>query len=511
MFRYFSTVSFWTLVSRFLGYGRDVGLAIFFGVGAFLDAFLVAFALPGLLRAFVAEGAVNSGFISIYVGKLEKDKKQAAFFSGEAILLMTGVTLVLVLLAEIFMPYIIFAIAGGFRNDPTKFDLTVSLARIMFPYIAMITQVALFSGILQGNKLFGVPAFAAIFLNLAFWAAFMVLFFYPALDHSLLFGGAALVGGVAQWVVVFLMCWKKKLLPVFTGIILSVDTKKMLGLMLPMMLLAGALQLNFLVNRSLISYLQEGSVIFVFYAERLIQLPVGVFGATVGVVLLPLLSRHLVSGEKEAFCKVQNQGFIFILLTGIPACFGLLALSETIIFSMFGYGAFEVNDVEKTAFTLALMATGLPAFLLGRFFLAIFFALQDVRVPLRIGIVQAVLNIIFTVLTIPFLQHASVALAVSLSAWIGCVALGFVLHRRGHLQISRESWIQGGKIVLISLVMMLVVIFLNQYVDIFKVSSAFLRVTIMALLVLSGISVYGFLLYLWKIVTPDSLRGYFRV
>jgi putative peptidoglycan lipid II flippase len=440
LLRSVATVGSYTLVSRLFGFVRDILTASLLGAGPVADAFFVALRLPNLFRSLFAEGAFSAAFVPLFAGTMaEAGKAEARAFAEDVLAVLLTVLLAFVLVCEIFMPVVMSAIAPGFSDDPGKFGLAVELARINFPYLLFIALVALQGGVLNSLDYFAAPAATPIFLN---------LFLIAALLLSKQFGGhgghalawAVCAAGFAQFLWLMFSCGRAGValrLPVPPR--LTAGVRRTLAIMAPGAFGAGVTQVNLLISTMLASFLAGGSVSFLYYADRLNQLPLGVVGIAVGTAILPPLSRQLRQGDVGAAIATQNRGLELALLLTLPAAMALAALAVPILAVLFQRGAFGPADTAATAKALAAYAAGLPAFVLVKVLAPAFFARHDTRTPVKLAVAAMIVNLSLTLLLMRPLAHVGIALATSAAGWVNALGLLMLLVRRGHFALDRRA------------------------------------------------------------------------
>ncbi|MBT5677515.1 MAG: murein biosynthesis integral membrane protein MurJ [Rhodospirillaceae bacterium] len=430
--RWVATVGGYTLGSRLLGFIRDILIAATLGAGPVSDAFFVAFKLPNFLRRLFAEGAFNAAFVPLFSGELEQNGRASAkAFAEEVLAVLLCVLLLMVVVAQIVMPWLMYALAPGFAEDPEKFDLTVQLTRITFPYILFISLVSLLGGVLNSLYRFAAAAATPIILNLTLIGALLGLSEVTETPgHALAIGVSA--AGVLQfaWLIVALRR---------AGIALRLPrprltprVKHMLILIAPAALGAGVAQVNLVVDVIIASLLPEGAVSFLYYADRINQLPLGVIGVAVGTALLPLLSRQLRAAQDEAAGQAQNRAIEGALLLTLPAAAALMIIAEPVISVLFERGAFSAVATAASADALIAYAAGLPSFVMIKVLVPGYFARQDTKTPVRIAIVCLTVNIAFNLILMGPLGHVGIALATTLSGWLNAALLARGLHQRGY-------------------------------------------------------------------------------
>ncbi|MDP2699222.1 murein biosynthesis integral membrane protein MurJ [Thalassospira sp.] len=488
--RSIATVSGFTLLSRLLGFARDIMIAAMLGAGGMADAFFVAFKFPNLFRRLFGEGAFSAAFIPLLAGDIEKRGLEAAReFAARAMAMMLVIVGFLVAIIEITMPWAMHVIAPGFADDPEKFALAVELSRITFPYLVFISAVALMSGVLNTLHHYAAAAAAPIVLNICLIAALLGLTpFTQTSAHALSWGVAA--AGVAQfiWLVVackragFAIRWQWPKID---------DRIKLLGKrMVPGMIGAGVYQLNLLIDTMLATLVSDGAVSWLYYADRVHQLPLGVIGIAVGTALLPTLSRQLQGDDPAIAMYSQNRGMEIALLLTLPAAVALGVMGMPLINVLFQRGAFGVDETLATGMALTVFAFGLPAAVLVKVLAPGFFAREDTKTPIRIGIMAMVLNIVLILCLMPFFGHLGIAAATSVSVWINAACLAITLHRRGHLVFDARLRRRVPRIALSSALMGAVLWLVIDLVWRFDVPTLE-RVIMMTVIVTGGVVIYG--------------------
>ncbi len=425
-----ATVGSYTMMSRLLGFLRDMLMAAMLGAGPLADAFLVAFKLPNFLRRLFAEGAFNAGFVPLFARTLEGDGKvMAREFAAQAQAVLVAVLVPLVIVAIIFMPWIIRAMAPGFEVGSERYEGAVSLSRITFCYILFISLVALYSGILNSMNQFAVAAAAPIVLNICLIGGLLLSHVgLGAPAYALAWSLAA--AGLGQFLWVALAVRQQRMSLSIRLPRLSPEIKRLFALIVPGVFGAGVAQFSLFADVIFASFLAEGAVSYLYYADRIGQLPLGVIGVAVGTALLPLMSRQLRAGETSDAIRSQNRGIELALLLTIPAAIGIAVLSLPIVTVLFQRGAFGEAESLATSAALAAYALGLPAYVLIKVLSPGFFAREDTKTPVKIAIACLVANIVFVLLLIVPLQHVGIALATVLSSWLNAGLLGFLLYRR---------------------------------------------------------------------------------
>ena len=425
------TVSGLTVISRVTGFVRDTLTAMLLGAGPVADAFFVAQRLPNLFRSLFAEGAFTAAFVPLYTTEMQREGKEAAQkFAGEALALLLAVLIPFSILVMLFMPTVVQVLAPGFQNDPEKFAAAAHFCRITFPYLVLISVTALQGGVLNAQGRFGPAAAAPIALNIVMIAALFVaqIFVWPV--GEILAWAVTLSGAVqALW-----LAWSCRRAAAVIPLVwphLSDAGKKLFQRIGPGAIGAGAAQINLLLSTILASTLPTGAVSYLYYADRLNQLPLGVVGIAVATTLLPLLSRHVEAGDEDKIRHYMSRAIEFCLALGLPATIGLALAAEPILQTLFQHGAFTHEDTIETSRALAAYAVGIPAFLLVKVFSARFFARHDTKTPVKIALWAMATNVTCALLLLGPLQHIGIALATSIATWMNATALFFALRRQG--------------------------------------------------------------------------------
>ncbi|NQT10719.1 MAG: murein biosynthesis integral membrane protein MurJ [Desulfobacteraceae bacterium] len=407
-----------TLLSRLFGFIRDVVIAWFFGAGLSSDAFFVAFRIPNLLRRLFAEGSLSIAFIPVFTEYLTVKGRDEAFkLARAAIWLLSMILAIVAVLGVLLSPVIIKVIAPGFISSPEKFFLTVNLTRIMFPYIFFIGLVALCMGILNSLGHFAAPALAPVFLNIAMICS--VFFISPYMSDPVTgLAIGVLIGGVLQLALQIPFLIKKGLYFLQRVKIFHPGLKRIGLLMLPAVFGAAVYQINILVSTLLASLLPEGSVSYLYYADRLVQFPLGIFAIATATAILPSISRQASSGDLEAVKDTFAHAMKLVLFITIPSMVGLIILREPIVALLFKRGVFDSKATQLTAYALLYYGIGLWAFSGVRIVVSTFYALQDTRTPVRMAVISIIANIVLGIILMGPLAHGGLALATSLASML---------------------------------------------------------------------------------------------
>ena len=412
--RGFVTVGGWTLASRLMGFLRDVMMAAYLGAGPVAEAFLIAFSLPNMFRRFFAEGAFNMAFVPMFAKKLEAGE-DAEGFARDAWWGMTALLLAFTLAGMAAMPWLVLAMASGFAGD-ARFDMAVAFGNIAFPYILFISLTALVSGMLNATGRFMATAAVPILMNALFIVA-MLLAAWRGWPIGLTLAWTVPITGVAQLGFTFVAVRRAGFSFGFRWPRLTPELRRLAVIAAPALLAGGVVQINLIVGRQVASF-TEGAVAWLSYADRLYQLPLGVVGIAIGVVLLPDLARRLRAGDVAGGRASFNRGTEFALLLTVPAAVALVVLALPLVQVLFQRGAFGPDDATSTARALAAYGLGLPAFVLHKVLQPLYYAREDTRRPFYYAVLAMVVNAGFAVGLMGVMGYLAAALATTVSAWV---------------------------------------------------------------------------------------------
>ena len=439
LLRSVATVGSLTLASRLLGFTRDIMTAAILGASPVADAFFVALRLPNLFRSLFAEGAFNAAFVPAFAGTVaESGRAKARLYAEDALAVLLAALLLFVLLGETAMPLVMRVVAPGFAADPGKYALVVALTRITFPYLLFIALAALLAGILNAVDRFAAAAAAPVLLNVCLIAALATMAASGGHGGQPL-AWAVAAAGLLQFLWLMAACTKQGFALRLPRPRLTPEVKRTLVVMAPGVVGAGVTQLNLLISTAFASLLPNGSVSYLYYADRLNQLPLGVVGIAVGTAILPVLSRQVRIGDLAGAAATQNRGIELALLLTLPAAVGLGILAWPILSVLFERGAFGPVQTAATAAALAAYAAGLPGFVLVRVLAPAFFARADTRTPVKIAIAAMAVNLALTLTLMQFLAHVGVALATAAAGWVNALSLLVLARRREFFRLDRRS------------------------------------------------------------------------
>ena len=508
-FRSFFTVSFYTFLSRILGFVRDILIAKFLGSTVIADAFFVAFRIPNFFRRVLAEGAYSAALIPVFSGVVinSKDDHEAADFVENTMSLLLFVTVTLTIIFFFGMPYIIQILAPGFSDNKEAFDLAVHFGKIIFPYLIFISLVSHFASINNVHEKFVAGAFAPAILNISLILSLFVL--TPQLltaGHALSYG--VLIGGLFQFIYLYkavLQFYRPRIrIPEFNE-----RLKKFLRLFFPGLIGSGVIQINIIIGTIIASFLPIGAISHIYYADRLNQLPLAIFGIAMGIVLLPSLSKAIKKNKKEEIETIQNRSLEFCLLISLPSAFGLYILANPIINILFERGEFLSIDTFYTSKVLSIFALGLPAYILIKVLVTCYFAREDTKSPLYISIVSVAANIILSILLIQSMREMGIAAATAISAWINALLLYIFLSFRNNLKLDSQLINNSLKIIIASGVMGYVCYYLNKILLLNVNDISILSKIGLLILILTFCKIiYIGLIFVLKVITIQDLKGY---
>ena len=509
-----ATIGGLTLISRILGFVRDMLQARYVGAGMAADAFLIAFRLPNLFRALFAEGAFAAAFVPMFnrqVGEDNGSHANAVRFAEDALAVLLPVLVVFTIVMVLAAAPVVWALTGGFpASNPAKFDLTVDFTRLTFPYLALISLVSLMGGILNSVGRFSVNAAAPILLNVALIIGLLGFNSTDDVTTARVQALCVTIGGILQFIWLLVACRQSGFVLRLRLPRLTEKVRKLLWLTLPAALGAGAVQFNLLISTALAArFLPEGAVSFLYYADRLNQLPLGLIGIGVGTAMLPALSRQLGAGNAVAAAHTQNRAIELVLLLTLPAAAALTVSAAPIIRGLLEHGRFLPADTAATANALAAFSLGLPAYVLIKVLTPGFHARQDTATPVRIAVASMFVNLFGNLILIWPLAHVGIALATALAAWVNAGALFFVLRRRGHFsmdaRLKRALW----RLLVAAAVMVGVLVLLNPVVAPMTGGSWLARILALSALIGAGGIAYLVVARLLGIFTLAEFRAQF--
>ena len=501
LYRGFAAVASITLLSRVLGFVRDVLIAAVLGTSAVADAFFVAFRVPNMFRRLFAEGAFDAAFIPLFAKRLHAEGPPAAqAFASQALAGLTLVLVVFTVLAEIAMPWLMLLLAPGFASDAAKFDLAVMLARIALPYLVFMSLVALYNGVLNAFGRFAIAALAPTLLNVVLIIVLLALVAFRSgqTTAGIALAWAITASGVLQVIVVSLAAARIGMRVPIERPHLTPDMRRLMTLSAPGVIAGGMAQLTMVIS-TIIATLQDRVVSWLYYVDRIFQLPLGVIGVAIGVVLLPDLSHKLRSGDHDAVLASENRALEFALLLTMPAAIALFIASGPIMCVLFERGAFTAADTQATAAMLSALALGLPAFVMIKVLHPSYFAREDTKTPMIYAGVAMASTVILSFVLFLAVGATGIAIASMLSGWINVGLLIATLKRRDGVKPDQIFRRRFAGICAASAVMGVVVFALVKLLDPWFAPTSGLPAQGAALITLVGV---GLLVYL---VTAELL------
>ena len=498
------TFSFFTIISRLLGYLRDILIAIFLGTSYLADVFFVAFRIPNTFRRLFSEGTFNAAFVPSYSSEIAKGKKQSNRFSNDVFNFLFLILLILVLVVQIFMPAFVSLIAPGFIDDNEKMNLAINLTRITIPFLMLVSLASFFSAILNSHNKFAEAAAAPIILNLVL---IIILLFSKSLNDELVYylSYGVTLAGLLQLIFLYFFVKKHFKLSFDIKFKLSRKVKIFFNKLLPSIFSSGVTQINILVGTIIASF-QASAVSYLYYADRIYQINLAIAGIAIGVVVLPQLSKYVSKKDKKKIDLIQNKALELSLFLSLPASIALFIASEEIISALFGYGQFSESSVLNSANALFFFSLGLPAFAMIKVFSNFFFANYDTKTPFYISLVSVVLNILISVYFFKSIGFIIIPIATTISSWFNLIAL-FLFLRKKNLFSFNDIFIKRFfKIIFSSILMGL---FFNYIMIIFNEQLSFensLKSIYLILSVILGLGFYLFTSYLIKAFQLEDIK-----
>ena len=436
------TVGGYTTVSRVLGFVRDQLVAFTLGTGFVAEAFFVAQRIPNMFRALFAEGAFNSAFVPLFAKKVEGEGLSAAQkFGHEVFSVLLAWVLVFCIAAITFMPWLIYIIAPGFSATPERVELTVDLLRLCFPYLLFMSLTALQGGVLNSLNRFTAAAAAPILLNIVMIASNVVAWVFQTGNTpttGYIFAIGVSLAGVAQFLLLAIACRRAGMAFLPSWPKLTPDVKQVLKLSVPGIISGGIMQINLLIA-TMIATSIDHAVGYLYYADRLYQLPLGIIIVAIGVVLLPTLSRKIRAGDLQGAMDAKNRALELSLFLTLPSAAALMVIAVPIIHTVFEHGAFHAGDTQGVAMAVMAFAAGLPAYALTKVFQPGFYAREDTKTPMRFAIISVVVNIVASLVLSRYFGHVGIALATTLAAWTNAILLYVKLNQLEHFAFDARS------------------------------------------------------------------------
>jgi putative peptidoglycan lipid II flippase len=500
-------VGLMTMLSRVFGLIRDMVVANYFGASASADAFFVAFKIPNFFRRLFAEGAFSQAFIPVLSEyRTQKTEREVRQLANSVAGVLGGILFVITFLAIMGAPWLTALFAPGFMDDPVKYALATEMLRITFPYLFLISLTAFAGSILNSYGYFAVPAFTPVLLNLVLIAS--AVWLTPLFDTPIIgLAWGVFIAGATQLFFQFPFLLKMGLLPRPRFDYQHEGVKRIFTLMVPALFGVSVSQINLLLDTILASFLQTGSVSWLYYSDRLAELPLGIFGIAIATVILPSLSRQHASQSRQEFSDTLDWALRIVILMGVPAALALIVLAEPLLTALFYYGALTQHDVYMSALSLQAYALGLLAFMLIKVLAPGYFSRQDMKTPVKIGIWAMAANMVFNLILIWPLQHTGLALATAISSWMNALWLLSGLVKRDVYHRSPGWGLFGLRILLANVVMVALIFWLNPPTLEWFAMSVWQRCSELALLVAAGMASYFVILLGSGMKLKAMLRG----
>lgn len=488
------SVGMMTLMSRILGFVRDVLIASIFGASIFTDAFFISFKIPNLLRRIFSDGAFAQSFIPVLMEyKNNKNHKYVQDFVSSLSSFMIFFLFIITILGMFFSQFIISISAPGFEKLPEKLILSANLLTIMFPYIFLISLSSLFSSILNSWNYFSIPAFSPIFLNISIiiFSIFFSSFFHPRI---LSLAWAVIIGGLIQFFYQIPFLYKINMLVIPNFHWNNIGLLRIVRKMGTAILGISANQISLIMNTIFSSLLNAGSISWIYYADRLIEFPVGILGVSLSTILFSSLTKNYKNGIKSEYKKLLNWGFRISIILSLPSAVIIFLLAKPIIIVLFQYGKFTDFDVLMTENALKLYSFGLVSFILVKILASAFYAREEVNIPMKISLLTLLLTQLMNPLLIFYFQHAGLALSISISGWINFLLLYWKLYRRKIICFKYSELIFIVHVILSTLVMIIILFFILHMMPMWNIGSFLNKVVrLFCVLLISGIT-YLFML-----------------
>ena len=498
------TFSFFTIISRLLGYLRDILIAIFLGTSYLADVFFVAFRIPNTFRRLFSEGTFNAAFVPSYSSEIAKGKKQSNRFSNDVFNFLFLILLILVLVVQIFMPAFVSLIAPGFIDDNEKMNLAINLTRITIPFLMLVSLASFFSSILNSHNRFAEAAAAPIILNIVL---IIILLFSKSLNDELVYylSYGVTFAGLLQLIFLYFFVTKHFKLTFEIKFKASKKVKVFFSKLLPSIFSSGVTQINILVGTIIASF-QTSAVSYLYYADRIYQINLAIAGIAIGVVVLPQLSKHISKKNKKKIDLIQNKALELSLFLSLPASIALFIASDEIISALFGYGQFSESSVLNSAKALFYFSLGLPAFAMIKVFSNFFFANHDTKTPFYISLLSVLLNILISVYFFKSIGFIIIPIATTISSWFNLIFLFLSLQKRNLFSFNNIFIRRFFKIIFSSFLMGL---FFNYLILLFNEQLSFeysFKSIYLILTVILGLGFYLLTSYLIKAFQLEDIK-----
>ena len=497
--------SLFTFISRIFGFLRDILIANYLGTGVIADIFFVAFRLPNTFRRIFSEGALNSAFIPIYSKLIKNDlKNESQKFAGSIFYIFLLISSLIVLIIEIFMSQFVSIIAPGFTNDIDKFTELVKTARIVFPFLILISVSSILSSILNSHNKFALSAALPIILNIALIIALFLASYFNE-DFLKFLSWSVITAGLVQTLFLIFALKREKIIFLLNAKVYTENIKRFLKLFSASFFSSGLLQINILIGTVIASY-ESGAISYLYYADRVYQLPLALIGIAIGIALLPSISRKIKTDSFENINKSIEQTLIYSLLLAIPASAGIFALSEQIVTVLFERGEFEQKSSLFTSEALKFYSLGLVAFILMKIYTPIFFAYENAMPTLYVTAVNLIINTLLSIVLFIYIGFVGIPIATTISAWISVLYMNYYLKKNNYFKFTYKTIFSTSIIIIVSFIMYLYLFFLKKYLSINLYNSLNNEIIFLLFSVLSSILLYFVLISFYKPFKYSELK-----
>jgi putative peptidoglycan lipid II flippase len=509
-----ATVGSATLLSRLLGFFRDVGIAAVLGAGALSDAYFAALQIPNLFRRLLAEGALNSAFVPIWMKiKEEKGAQSARRFGEEALGSMVLGLGTIACLCVLFAPTVVHLLAPGFQIDGAREPLAIEFVRLSTPYVAVVGLIAVAASVLNAEGRVGAAAFGLVVFNCILLTAVGVVLFLDigaSVTAGKILSAAIALAGIGQLILVCGALFRLPTPPLRPRLVPSAETRRFFALAIPGVIAGGIPQLKLMAG-AMVASSSQASVSWLYYANRLYELPLGMVSIAIAAVMVPLIAASVRAQEPQAIAAAQSRAFEIALGLALPAAVAFALLAEQIAGGLFQHGAFEARDTAAVAAALAAICAGLPGHVIEKVFGAVSFAHEDTRTPMYAALAGLMIATTGAILLFPTYGHVGVAAAIAISGWVGALLLGIILLQRRWLRIDGEGRRKLPLIVIATAVMGIVIHFAQEFLtSMWNISgSAPARISALAVLVVLGLATYGAILHFTKTLALRDLLASF--
>ncbi len=498
------TFGFYTIISRILGYLRDILIAIFLGTGFLADAFFVAFRIPNTFRRLFAEGTFNAAFVPSYTSEKIKGTSRSHRFANEIFNLLFLGLLILVLIIELFMPIFVSLIAPGFVEDDEKINLAISLTRITFPFLLFVCLSSFFSAILNSHNKFAAASAAPIILNIIL---IIVLLLGKSFGDNLIYylSYGVSIAGFLQLIFLYIFVRKYFSVKINFNFKYNKEVKTFFKKLLPSIFSSGVTQINILVGTIIASF-QASAVSYLYYADRIYQINLAIAGIAIGIVILPQLSKYVHLKKKNNIILIQNKALELSMFLSLPAAAALFVGSEEIISALFGYGSFGEDSVYNSSMALYYFGFGLPAFALIKVFSSFFFANNNTKTPFYISLASVILNIIISIYFFQKIGFIIIPIATSISSWFNATVLFIALRNNNLFEFNKIFIKRFFRIVFASILMGLVFYYLISILENQLIFDNYFKIIYLIAVVLLSFIFYVLISYFIKAFKYEDIK-----